>query len=40
MFDHRSKWGNFCDLLGFNEVLCVLRYKTVIKAFKIGLEVK
>ena len=32
MFDHRSKWGNFCDLLGFNEVWCVLKYKIVFKA--------
>ena len=27
MFDHRFKWGNFCYLLDFNEVWCVLRYK-------------
>ena len=40
MFDHRSKREIFDDLLDFNEVWCVLRYKIMIKALKIRLVVK
>ena len=32
IFDHRSKWGNFCDLLGFNEFKSILKCKIVFKA--------
>ena len=40
MFDHRSKREIFDDLLDFNEVWCVLRYKIGMRALIVGLVVK
>ena len=40
LFDHRAKSGIFSDLLSFNKVWCVLSYKVVNKALKLGLVVR
>ena len=39
VFDHRSRCWNFCDFVGFIEVLFVLKYKIVNKASKISFVV-
>ena len=39
MFDHRSRWRNFCDFVGFIEVWYVLKCKIVNKASKISFVV-